>query len=355
MKVAIITDQHFGARNDSVAFLSYYEKFYTDTFFPTLTKEGITTLLILGDTFDRRKYVNFFTLKRSKEMFFDRLAEMNIKVHMLAGNHDTYFKNTNDVNSVDLLLAEYDNINIIDTPQTIHLDYGNTAADVCMMPWICADNYARSMDEIKGTSAMLCMGHFEIAGFAMHRGMESQEGLNPSIFEKFDCTFSGHYHHRSSKNSITYLGNPYELTWQDYNDPRGFHIFDVNKQELTFIQNPNTMFERFEYDDTRIDPDGIDTRDFSEKYVKIVIVNKKDLYKFDKFIARVYDKNPYEVKIVEDFSEFSEGTVSQEINLEDTQTVLNEYIDSVETELDKEKIKTFMKTLYTEAINVEVV
>ena len=86
-------------------------------------KEEIKTLLILGDTFDRRKYVNFFSLKRSKEMFFNPLAEMDIKVHMLAGNHDTYFKNTNNVNSVDLLLGEYPNINIIDSPQTIHLNY----------------------------------------------------------------------------------------------------------------------------------------------------------------------------------------------------------------------------------------
>jgi DNA repair exonuclease SbcCD nuclease subunit len=253
------------------------------------------------------------------------------------------------------LLAEYVNINVIDTPQTIHLDYGNTAADVCMIPWICSDNYQRALDEINNTNAVLCMGHFEIAGFAMHRGMESQEGLEPSIFKKFDKTFSGHYHHRSSKDNITYLGNPYELTWQDYNDPRGFHTFDLNTQELTFVQNPYTMFDRFEYDDTVLDPDCIDTRVFAEKYVKIVVVNKKDLYKFDKFLARVYDKNPYEVKIVEDFSEFNEGVVSSEIDLEDTQTVLNEYIDSIETTVDKEKVKTFMKTLYTEAVNVEVV
>jgi DNA repair exonuclease SbcCD nuclease subunit len=355
MKIAIITDQHFGARNDSIAFLNFYEKFYENIFFPKLKEEGISTLLVLGDTFDRRKYVNFYSLKRSKEMFFDKLAEMDIQVHMLAGNHDTYFKNTNDVNSVDLLLAEYDNINVIDTPQTIHLDYGNTAADVCMVPWICADNYQRCLDEMNNTNADLCMGHFEIAGFAMYRGMESHDGLDPAIFKKFEHTFSGHYHHRSSKDNITYLGNPYELTWQDYNDPRGFHTFNLDTRELTFVENPYTMFDRFEYDDTTFDPDGIDTKGFAEKYVKIVVVNKKDLYKFDRFMARVYDKNPYEVKIVEDFSEFNEGTVSSEIDLEDTQTVLSEYIDSIETTVDKEKVKTFMKTLYTEAINVEVV
>lgn len=353
MKIAIITDQHFGARNDSVAFLNYYEKFYENVFFPKLKEEGINTVLILGDTFDRRKYVNFLTLKRAKEMFFDKLEELGVTVHMLAGNHDTYFKNTNDVNSVDLLLAEYTNINIIDSPTTIYVD----DIPICMMPWICAENYADSIETLKSTRAEICMGHFEIAGFAMYKGMESHDGLDPSLFKKFDCVFSGHYHHRSSNDNITYVGNPYELTWQDYNDPRGFNTFDLSNRQLSFVVNPYTMFARYEYDDATCDPDAVDVSVFSEKFVKVVVVNKADFYKFDKFLSRMYTYSPppFEVKIIEDFSAFNEGEVSSEINLEDTQTVLSEYIDSIETDLDKEKIKTFVKTLYTEAINVEVV
>ena len=223
-----------------------------------------------------------------------------------------------------------------------------------MMPWICADNYVRSMEELKNTSAEICMGHFEISGFAMYRGMESHEGLEPSLFKKFDCVFSGHYHHRSSKDNITYLGNPYEMTWQDYADPRGFHLFDLKTRKLEFVENPYTMFERFEYDDSTVDPDSIDTSFAENKYVKIVVVNKTDLYKFDKFMARVYNRNPQEVKLIEDLSEFNEGVVSSEIDLEDTIDVINNYIDSVQTDSDKEKIKTYMKSLYTEAVNMEV-
>ena len=144
-KVAIITDQHFGARNDSSHFLEYYERFYRDTFFPILDENGIDTVLILGDTFDRRKYINFFTLKRAREMFFDKLYAKGIQVHMLAGNHDTYFKNTNNVNSVHLLLQEYNNINVIDSPTNIEVY--NTK--ICMIPWICADNYNESLKVIE--------------------------------------------------------------------------------------------------------------------------------------------------------------------------------------------------------------
>jgi hypothetical protein len=167
--------------------------------------------------------------------------------------------------------------------------------------------------------------------------------------------FSGHYHHKSDDCHIYYLGNPYELTWQDYNDPRGFHLFDLETRELTFILNPYTMFERHEYDDSIVDPDSIDTSWAAEKFVKIVVVNKTDHYKFDKFMQRIYANNPYEVKIIEDLTEFTEGQVASDINLEDTLNVLDHYIESVETDVDKEKIKTYMKTLYTEAINTEVV
>jgi DNA repair exonuclease SbcCD nuclease subunit len=351
LKVAIITDQHFGARNDSVSFLDFYQKFYDNTFFHVLESNGIDTVLILGDTFDRRKYVNFYALDRAKKMFFDKLASMNITVHMLAGNHDTYFKNTNEVNSPDLLLKEYSNIHVIDDPQTIYV--GGTA--ICMMPWICPENYQESLDQLKQTQADLCMGHFEIAGFAMYRGMESHEGLDKKIFDKFDMVFSGHYHHRSDDGHIYYLGNPYELTWQDYNDPRGFHLFDLDTRELEFVRNPYTMFARVEYDDKEKEPVELDTLDLAEKYVKLVVVNKTDYYKFDRFIQKLYNKGSHEIKIVENMSEFEDGEIGEEINLEDTVSVLSHYIDSVETDVDKEQVKTFMKSLYTEAINVEVV
>jgi DNA repair exonuclease SbcCD nuclease subunit len=351
LKVAIITDQHFGARNDSIAFLDFFQKFYDDTFFPSLDAAGINTVLILGDTFDRRKYVNFYALDRAKKMFFDKLEERGIRVHMLAGNHDTYYKNTNDVNSPDLLLREYNNIDVIDSPETIVID----GTSICMMPWICPENYQESIDEMKNTKAEICMGHFEIAGFAMHRGMESHDGLSKEIFDKFDMVFSGHYHHRSDDGHIYYLGNPYELTWQDFKDTRGFHLFDLERRELEFIPNPNTMFERVEYDDREQDPIDLDSIDLTGKYVKLVVVNKTDFYKFDKFIQKLYNKGCYEIKIIEDFSEFEDGEIGEEINLEDTVSVLSNYVDSIETDVDKEQIKTFMRTLYTEAVNQEVV
>ena len=350
MKVAIITDQHFGARNDSVGFLDFFEQFYDNTFFPTLDAIDVDCVLILGDTFDRRKYVNFYSLDRAKKMFFNKLEERGIKVIMIAGNHDTYFKNTNEVNSPELLLAEYTNVSLVHKAMDITVD----DTPICFVPWICPENYDESIETLNTSKAEICMGHFEIAGFAMYRGMESHEGLSKDLFKKFDMVFSGHYHHRSDDGHIYYLGNPYELTWQDYNDPRGFHLFDLQTRQLEFIGNPYTMFQRVEYDDSLTDP-SVQSYDYlKNKFVKVIVVNKNDLYKFDKFITKVYNSNPYEVKIIEDFSEYTEGEIATDINLEDTLDVLSNYVDSIETDYDKDKVKTFMKALYTEAVNIEV-
>jgi len=354
MTIAIITDNHFGARNDSVSFLDFYQKFYDGTFFPTLIENNITTVLMLGDTFDRRKYVNFLTLRRSKEMFFDKLEELDIQVHMLAGNHDTYFKNSDVVNSVDLLLKQYSNVHVIDTPQTIIVE----DQPICMIPWICADNHKECLEEIKNTPATICMGHFEIAGFAMYKGMSS-EGLERSIFRKFNNTFSGHYHHRSSADGIFYLGNPYQLTWSDYEDVRGFHLYDVKNYELEFIPNPNDMFFKIIYNDINFKgylPKRLeDLSLYSNKYVKVVVLNKNNPYLFDKFMEKLYNVNPTDVTIVEDIIDLTEtGNDDIITQSEDTLTILNKFVDSVqEDNIDNNRLKGILHEIYVEALNSE--
>ena len=353
MKVALITDQHFGARNDAIHFLDYYEKFYKETFFRVIDENNIKTVLILGDTFDRRKFINFYSFHRAKSMFFDELHKRKIDVHMLVGNHDTYYKNTNEVNSPELLLEEYDNINVIDSPRTITLD----SINICMVPWICAENYTQSMKEIKDTFATICMGHFEIQGFTMHRGAVCTEGLEPSMFDKFDLVFSGHYHHRSNNGSIHYLGNPYELTWIDYGDPRGFHLFDLKSKELEFIENPNRMFHRIVYDDKQESLQTISQKDltpYKGTYVKVVVVSKSNPYLFDVFINNLYKVSPVDIAIAEDFAELEETEEDIVNETEDTTTILNKYVDNLTTDLNKDKLKVLLRELYVEALNQEV-
>jgi DNA repair exonuclease SbcCD nuclease subunit len=289
-------------------------------------------------------------------MFFDKLADKNIEVHMLAGNHDTYFKNTNNVNSVDLLLAEYDNINVIDSPQTIHLNYGETTHDICMLPWICADNYENSMLELKDTPATICMGHLEVAGFAMYRGMPSHEGLDRSLFRKFEYTFSGHYHHKSTRGNINYLGCPYEMTWSDYDDPKGFHIFDTETRSLTFIQNPYRMFYKIFYDDINKTMDQViafNPSMYKDCYVKVVVKNKTNPYWFDLVVDKLEKCGSADIQVVEDNFNLDLETDSDIVSeAEDTMSIIRKYIEGMNIKTDNKRVENIIQNLYVEAHNI---
>lgn len=346
-KVALITDQHFGAREGSTIIIEHQRKFYNEVFFPYLSQNDIDTVIILGDTFDKRKYTNNYVIDQCKDFFFNQLIDRDISVYMIIGNHDVYFKNTLSPNTPGLLLAEYDNITHIECPKTISIK----DIDIAMIPWICNDNYESAHNEIKNSPADICMGHFEISSFSMYRGVESQDGLSPALFDKYHKTFSGHYHHRSTKGNITYLGTPYEITWQDYADPKGFHIFDLGTRELEFIENPNKLFVKLEYNDLNQEPIDLNSIQIENTYVKLIVVNKTDFYKYDLFLNKLYNKGAHEIKIIEDIGDFANAEISEEVKLEDTQSVLNHYIDSIDTDVDISKIKSYIQSLYTEALN----
>lgn len=351
MKIAILGDTHFGVRGDSLKFHDYYKKFYDNVFFPYLKENNITNVFQLGDLFDRRKFINFNTLALSKQYFFDQIAALELKFYTLLGNHDIFWKESLEVNSTGLVLGEYSQyINLIDKPTPIAFEDGTT---IDMIPWICKENQKEVFDFIDESKSDLCFGHFEIAGFPMYKGMVGHHGLSHEMFAKYERVLSGHYHTRSKQENIEYIGTPYEMTWQDYNDPRGFCVFDTETRELEFIRNPYTIHEKITYDDKNQDPDA-SIVDIKDKYVKIAVVNKSDLYKFDQFINELYTKDAHEIKIIEDFSEFNDGEISTEINIEDTMSILSNYVDSVETDENKEELKSVLKELYLEAINLEV-
>jgi DNA repair exonuclease SbcCD nuclease subunit len=348
MKIAIITDTHFGARNDSHLFDNFFKKFYDEVFFPYLEEHQIKTVFHLGDVFDRRKYINFNTLRSCRTYFFDKLTAMNADMYVIPGNHDTYYKNTNQVNSIDLLLKGYQNIHFIDTCVTKTFD----ATDFTFIPWICDDNLDSTLEFIRNTKGV-CLGHFEIEGFDMFRGARNEGGMDRKVLQHYDKVFTGHFHHRSTDDNIYYLGSPYGFTWSDFDDPRGFHIYDTRQKDITFIENPNVIFHKIYYDDRKNKIHN--PLDYKHSCVKLIVVNKTDYVKFDKFVEQLYNNEVMELTIHEDFSEFeSEAVDNDNINVEDTMTLLSDFVNSTETDKDKERLKTLLKTLYIEAQNLQV-
>jgi UDP-2,3-diacylglucosamine pyrophosphatase LpxH len=342
MKVCIISDQHFGARKNSKLFHDYFLKFYNDVFFPTLEEQGITTVVDMGDTFDSRKGIDFSALSWAKNNYYDRLNEMGVKVHTIVGNHTAYYKNTNQVNAVDLLLREYDNVTVYSEPTEVMLGKLPTL----FIPWINQENEETTLKLIKSSSCKCAMGHLELQGFRVNNQIIMEHGLESKLFDKFTRVYSGHYHTRSNNGVVFYLGNPYELYWNDVNDTRGFTIFDTETLEHTPINNPYRMFYNIYYEDN--DYQTFDTREYQNKIVRVIVRKKTDLKKFEKFIDKLYSSNIAELKVVENF-QIQENEEFEAFESEDTLSILNRYVEEAEIELDKSIVQKLISEVYQEA------
>ena len=345
MKIAIITDQHLDGRKGSLPFWNYFQKFYDEIFFPTLEKEGITTILDLGDTFDNRKSMDYNTFNRIEANYFKRLEDYT--VHMILGNHCTYYKNTNDINSPELLLDKYNNITIYSKPKDIELG-GKT---FLMMPWINAGNKDEAVKHINESKSEIMCGHLECDGFEVTPGMRHEGGFKVSDFKNFKRVWSGHFHMKSKHGNVQYLGNPYQMFWNDYKDTRGFHIYDTKTDRLRFIKNPYEIFEKVFYDDAKYDYNKSDVSDYKNKFIKIIVEEKRDYQMFETLVDRLYNVGAHDVKIVETLVD-ADNIEDADLETKDTMTLLNEYIDEVEIAVDKNDLKTLMRTLYIESCNV---
>ena len=326
-------------------FWNYWHKFYNEIFFPTLEREGITTVFDLGDTFDNRKSMDFNTFNRITENYFKRLKDYT--VHMILGNHCTYYKNTNKINSPELLLEQYDNITIYSKPDEITLG----SKKFLMMPWINSENRNDSVEVMQNSTAEIMCGHLECDGFEVTPGMKFDGGFKVSDFKNFKRVWSGHFHHRSKRGNVQYLGNPYQMFWNDYKDTRGFHIYDTETDRLRFVENPFEIFEKVYYNDIESDYNKYSVSDYRDKFIKLIVEEKRDYQMFETLVDRLYNVGAHDVKIVETLVD-ADNIEDADLETKDTMTLLNEYIDEVEIAVDKNSLKSLMRTLYIESCNV---
>ena len=337
MKIAIITDTHYGARKGSKHLHEYFEKFYNDIFFPELEKNNVDTIVHMGDIFDSRKAIDLQSLEWAKKVVFEPLKKY--KVHAIIGNHDCYYKDTNYVNSPELLLNNYSNITTYSELAEINID----GLGILLIPWINSQNYDNAKNVIQNCKSKIAMGHLEMNGFQATRGHVMENGMEVNVFDNFTKVYSGHFHTRSNDGKIYYLGNPYEMFWNDVNDPRGFHIFDTETLTHTPINNPYRLFYNIYYEDT---PHQLfDFTEYDNKIVKVIVRQKTNSRNFERFIDKLYSSGVQDLKIIENFQlqENEEFAISEE---ENTITILNRYVDESEIDLDKSKIKGILQDIY---------
>ena len=337
MKVAIITDTHYGARKGSKHIHDYFELFYKNVFFPSLEEHNIDTVIHMGDIFDSRKAIALQSLEWAKKVVFEPLKKY--KVHAIIGNHDCYYKDTNYVNSPELLLNNYSNITTYSELAEINID----GLGILLIPWINSQNYDNAKNVIQNFKSKIDMGHLEMNGFQATRGHVMENGMEVNVFDNFTRVYSGHFHTRSNDGKIYYLGNPYEMFWNDVNDPRGFHIFDTETLTHTPINNPYRLFYNIYYEDT---PHQLfDFTEYDNKIVKVIVRQKTNSRNFERFIDKLYSSGVQDLKIIENFQlqENEEFAISEE---ENTITILNRYVDESEIDLDKSKIKGILQDIY---------
>ena len=344
MRLAIITDTHYGARKGSKHLHDYFELFYKNVFFPSLEAEGIDTIIHMGDVFDGRKSIDYYSLEWAKRVVFEPMKKY--KVYAITGNHDCYYKNTNIINSPELLLTSYDNWEIYSSAVDINID----GLDILLLPWISADNHDETIEVIKKSKSKIAMGHLELNGFKATRGHLMEDGMDVSLFDKFEQVYSGHFHTRSTDGKIFYLGNPYEMFWNDVNDPRGFHLFDTDTKEKVSVNNPYKLFYNIYYEDTN--HKLFNTTKYKNKIVKVIVRKKSNPKEFQKFIDKLYRSEVQDLKIVENFAIVENEDFDIEED-ENTISILNRYIDEAEIEFDKGIVKNIFRDLYRQACEVE--
>lgn len=341
MRVAFITDQHFGARSNSSIFLDNYDKFYREVFFPTLEERNITRVVGLGDLWEDRRSLSPYTLARTREMFLQPLKDRNIQMDVILGNHDVYYRNSNEVNTVEFLGDLYRNIKV--HPKWEVIDLGVPFA---LISWLHRGNIEEGLQWLETVDAKLLGGHFEIKGFEMTRGQIATHGLEQSVFDRFDKVVSGHFHVRSTIGNIQYLSNPSQTTWADVGLDKGFHIFDSDTLEFEPVNNPFIMFREFNWsDDLSID-------DFAGIFARIRVKDfaNLDRVKLDKFVSQAAEV-AHGVQVLEPEASLDGHCVDGE-EIQSTAAIIDEYLQQVAGEskdVDFPFLKRMFGDLYSEA------
>lgn len=350
-KIAFITDIHFGCRGASTYFIDRYKLFFEKIFFPYLIEHNIKTVVCLGDTWEDRKNLNVNALTAAREMFFDRLSQMGIKFIAILGNHDVYYRNRNDINSMGIIESSYDNVHIVDEYE--EFKFGDKIFG--LMSWVNNENVTRNLGVISdATSDYLC-GHFEITGFELVSGIKADKGFKPEIFNKYDMVLSGHFHIKNKIGNIQYLGNPFQTNWDDYDSERGFHVYDTDMDKFSFIKNTFETYDVIPYTDELV-LDDFDFDFYDGKIVKVLVTKMSDVdqIKYNKFLESLL-KRVFEYSIVEVVDTAELSGKNDKVSLKSSKVMISEYVNGLTADNDvKDEVISILHNLHNVALSMKM-
>lgn len=342
MKIAILGDTHFGARNSNQVIEKWQRRFYEEFFWPKIDELGIKTVIQTGDYFDNRKWINLQTMAFQKEVFVKQSQQREVSTYVIVGNHDIPLRHSLANSSVEQILGDEEYFHVVTKPTTEEF----ADRSITLMPWICKENEEDSLKLLR-KGGDIVLGHFEVTGFVMHPGAIAHDGLAASDFKKWNKVWSGHYHTQSENGNIHYVGTPYQMTWNDATTKHGFWVYDTTDDSMTFFENPFRYFHRFIWEDGC----KVTLNNLKNSYVKINVKKKTDFESFEKFIDQINFGEPFEVKITESFEEYNSDNVGDLIEIHSTEELISEYVEDVAS-TNKDAIKNLLLELYHDALTV---
>jgi DNA repair exonuclease SbcCD nuclease subunit len=308
----IISDLHFGERKNSKEYFQQQLDFFIKQLLPYMEKNSLCFILCLGDFFHDRKQLNIEIKERLEKELFSEMQNKKIEFYTLLGNHDIYYKNSLEINSLKSFERKFDRFKVIEEPT-----YDESKENL-FVPWITPSNFLEWKDIIKNTNCKNIFGHFEIGGFIFHDEINSGNMFTNKMFPK-DCrVISGHYHDPQKKGNVHYVGSTFYQNWSSKNQTRGFYHWKDNK--MKFIENKHSIkFIQINFSKDEIN----NYKQFKNNWVRIFATqNEMNGFKFIEMKNKIDREHPYNLEIIQyDDSEFL--THDEQHNLDDISNIFD--------------------------------
>ena len=320
-KAAVFTDIHFGLKSNStlhnedcLAFVKWATA--------KAREEGCDTALFLGDWHNNRASINILTLQYSLQAL-EHLNENFDNTYFIPGNHDLYYRDKRDVQSVEWA-KHLTNIHICNDWTTI--------GDVTIAPWLVGEDFKR-LKKLKGK---YLFGHFELPGYLMNAmvAMPDHGEVDPkNDLAGFEHVYSGHFHKRQTKGNITYLGNCFPHNYADAgDDDRGLMILEWDKEPVYHAWPDQPMYRVFGLKDVlnhteamlkpnmhvRVNLD-VDISYEEATFIKETFIDTYKLREITLIPAKVTDLTDYEIQGNINFESVDQIVFGQLNNIESEQ------------------------------------
>jgi len=361
MKIAVLSDIHFGVRSNSRVFLDHFLEFFREGVVKRSNLLGVRHLIIAGDLFDHRKLTSTDVLHELKIRFWPEVWGQFNHVYILPGNHDVYHTNTLRVNALETLVPSPptpigNKLDLVMEPEVFEFDNLN----ILMVPWICEENEEECLDAIRiharNSNTSHVIGHFHLKGFNIGTGQVAEDGHDGNIFDGYEEVASGHFHTLSEQKVgrhkgtiVRYLSCPYEMTWSDWNDPKGFHLLDTEDGKYTFYRNPKRLFNKILW--TAPEDLQSEVGQYAGTYCRVIRDPRASPERFNTFIEDL-EKVALDVKVVEQTTQVLSSKEETTLEIADTDDVWTHLKTCIKetTTVDQGKLEALFGELYKEAL-----